>query len=207
MKKTLILAAVLLSGCATDPATTKLLVDAQREARNRPTLAVTCPGGGCSVLYHDPRDQANFKMPTNGWDATISISNSLTGIAQGLVVPAAMGYVASQGFKALQGSGGIINNTTTIGANSGTNSGNTTPTTTTTTTIGANSGTNSGNSGKLSGTTLTDQTSTPTVVTQPAPVIVTPTVVNQPTPVIVPPTIVTQPAPVIVTTPAPTPAP
>jgi hypothetical protein len=60
---------------------------------------------------------------------------------------------------------------------------------TTTSTIGANSGANSGNSGRLAGTSITDNTSTPTVVTQPAPVIVTqpaPIVVTQPAPVIVP---------------------
>ncbi len=49
-----------------------------------------------------------------------------------------------------------------------------------TTTIGANSGANSGNSGRLAGTSITDNTSTPTVVTQPAPVIVRPEVVRTP---------------------------
>jgi hypothetical protein len=52
----------------------------------------------------------------------------------------------------------------------------------------------SGNSGANSG----DATSTPTVVNQPAPVVVQPTVVNQPAPVVVQPTVVNQPAPVIV---------
>jgi hypothetical protein len=51
-------------------------------------------------------------------------------------------------------------------------------TTTTSTSIGANSGANSGNSGRLAGTSITDNTSTPTVVTQPAPVIVRPEVVQ-----------------------------
>jgi hypothetical protein len=58
-------------------------------------------------------------------------------------------------------------------------------TTTTTTTIGANSGANSGNSGRLAGTSITDNTSTPTVVVQPAPVIVRPEVVQ---PVVIQPT-------------------
>ena len=56
-----------------------------------------------------------------------------------------------------------------------------------------NVGENSGNSGKLAGYGLNDNTSTPTVVTQPAPTIVT-----QPTPTVVNPTVVTQPAPTIV---------
>jgi hypothetical protein len=52
---------------------------------------------------------------------------------------------------------------------------------TTTSTIGANSGANSGNSGRLAGTSITDNTSTPTVVTQPAPLVVT-----QPAPIVTP---------------------
>jgi hypothetical protein len=63
-------------------------------------------------------------------------------------------------------------------------------TTTTTSTVGANSGANSGNSGRLAGTSITDNTSTPTVVVQPAPVIVRPEVVRpeviQPTTPVVP---------------------
>jgi hypothetical protein len=62
---------------------------------------------------------------------------------------------------------------------------NVTTTTSTTSTVGANSGANSGNSGRLAGTSITDNTSTPTVVTQPAPVIVRPEVVQ---PVVIQPT-------------------
>jgi hypothetical protein len=74
--------------------------------------------------------------------------------------------------------------------------------TTTTSSVGANSGSNSGNSGRLAGGDLLDSTSIPTVVTQPAPLVV-----NTPAPTVVNPVIVTQPAPlvvnpVIVTTPA-----
>jgi hypothetical protein len=47
-------------------------------------------------------------------------------------------------------------------------------------TIGANSGTNSGNSGRLAGTSITDNTATPTVVTQPAALVVRPEVVTTP---------------------------
>jgi hypothetical protein len=46
--------------------------------------------------------------------------------------------------------------------------------------IGANSGTNSGNSGRLAGTSITDNTATPTVVTQPAALVVRPEVVTTP---------------------------
>lgn len=64
---------------------------------------------------------------------------------------------------------------------------------TTTSTIGANSGANSGNSGRIAGTAMTDATSVPTVVNATPPVVVTqpaPTVVIQPAPVIVPPCVV-----------------
>lgn len=44
--------------------------------------------------------------------------------------------------------------------------------------IGANSGSNSGNSGRLAGTAITDSTATPTVITQPAPLIVRPETVR-----------------------------
>jgi hypothetical protein len=59
---------------------------------------------------------------------------------------------------------------------------NVTTSTSTTSTVGANSGANSGNSGRLAGTSITDNTSTPTVVVQPAPVIVRPEVVQPTTP-------------------------
>jgi hypothetical protein len=60
---------------------------------------------------------------------------------------------------------------------------NVTTSTSTTSTVGANSGANSGNSGRLAGTSITDNTSTPTVVVQPAPVIVRPEVIQPTTPV------------------------
>lgn len=59
--------------------------------------------------------------------------------------------------------------------------------------VSGNSGANSGNSGTLAGQTLTQATATPTIVTQPSPVIVpaaVPVIVPQPAPVIVNPVIV-----------------
>jgi hypothetical protein len=56
--------------------------------------------------------------------------------------------------------------------------------------IGPNSGTNSGNSGRLAGSSITDNTHTPAIVTQPAPVVVRPEVVTQPVPAIVRPEVV-----------------
>lgn len=51
--------------------------------------------------------------------------------------------------------------------------------------IGANSGANSGNAGRLAGGAITDNTATPTVLTQPAPLVVRPEVVTQPTPLVI----------------------
>lgn len=62
-------------------------------------------------------------------------------------------------------------NVTTIGGNGVIGSGSYS--------IGANSGSNSGNSGRLAGGGITDNTATPTVVTQPAPLIVRPEVITQ----------------------------
>lgn len=62
-------------------------------------------------------------------------------------------------------------------------------TVTTSTTVGANSGSNSGNSGRIAAGDISDSTHTPTVVRQPPPVVVqqpAPIIVTQPAPVIVP---------------------
>lgn len=181
MKIHIVATAILLSGCATDPLVTKMMLDAQSEARSRPTLSMTCPAGGCTLTYHDPRDNVAIKLPTNGWDAATSIGNNITSIVGAAIVPAVLGSVAKAGFDALKGSGAV--NTTTTNATSSvstptstTNTSNANVfnanTTTNTATVGANSGANSGNTGKLSGTTLADATSTPTVVTQPTPIII-----------------------------------
>lgn len=133
----LIAAITTLAGCATDPEIARLALD------RKPTLAVTCPaGGGCTVEYRDPRDTP--RLPTNGYDAMVAISGQVTGLIGGAVVPAAMGAVAVDGFRAMRGHGQSTTTTSTT-----TDSHDTTTTTT------------------------TDSTHQPVVVTQPAPVIVT----------------------------------
>lgn len=143
----LIAALTAMAGCATDPATMQAAMDAQAKAR--PTLAVTCPAGGCTVEYTDPRDR-NVRLPTNGWDAAMTISGQVTSLIGGAVVPAAMGIVAVEGFRAMRGHGAQTTTTTTDSRDmsSITDSHDTTTTTT------------------------TDSTHTPTVVTQPAPIVV-----------------------------------
>ena len=61
-------------------------------------------------------------------------------------------------------------NVTTIGGNGVIGSGSYS--------IGANSGAQSGNSGRLAGGSITDNTATPTVVTQPTPLVVRPEVIT-----------------------------
>lgn len=73
------------------------------------------------------------------------------------------------GYPYARGSSVTTTTTTDSGHNVSTDSGHNA--------VGANSGSNSGNSGKLSGGNLNDATSTPTVVNQPAPVVVQPATV------------------------------
>ena len=172
MKALVILVALSLSACATDPTTVQTLVAAQQASNARPTLALECPAGSCKFEYTDPRDRQQLKMPTNGWDAMTSIGNNITSVVPLLVT----GQIAISGFNALKSSGAITNTTgavSTVGA---------------TTTL---SGTGSLGSGTYS------TTANPISTTTPAPVVVTPvtpitpTVINQP--VIVPDTVVITP--------------
>ena len=102
-------------------------------------------------------------------------------VGQALGVVGAVGGIYAGG-KAAEG---LLNSASKFiqpSANVSTVSNTTGPVTTST--VGANSGANSGNSGRLAGTTMTDATSAPTVVTQPDPVIVT-----QPAPIVINPTV------------------
>ena len=145
-----LLCALAMSACATDPKIVAAMIESHRAAQSIPTLTVRCPAS-CEVSYVDPRDRAQFRAPTNGWDAAIAIAPSVAGIVSATLPAVAVGYVAVRGFDALKGSGAVITRTTssttigpvdnsvrttttTTGPNSGPNSGNSTPTTTTTTT-------------------------------------------------------------------------
>jgi hypothetical protein len=99
-----------------------------------------------------------LRQSDNATAVAVSTNNAFVGIAGKIQAPAP--------------------NVTTIGGNGVIGSG--------AYSIGANSGSNSGNSGRLAGGSITDNTSVPTVVTQPVPVVVT-----QPAPVVVRPEVVT----------------
>ncbi len=178
-----------LSGCATDPATVGMLMQAQADVAKQPTLVLDCPQG-CSMRYTDPRDkQLNVKLPTNGWDAAVSVTQSVTGLVAGAVPYAAVGAVAIQGLKhagknttttnTASGDGAATGGTASfhteqIGPDSQ-NSPSTSTTNTTTTTDNSNQG---------------NATATPTVVMQPAPVVVPapdPVIVTQPAPIVIDP--------------------
>ncbi len=136
MKYIAIILALLLSACATDPATVQTLVAAQQASNARPTLALECPAGGCKFEYTDPRDRQSLKMPTNGWDAMTSIGNNVAGLVPILVT----GQIAVSGFNALKGSGAVnTTNTNTTGA-------------VTTSTVGATTSTSSTVGDSMSGT-------------------------------------------------------
>lgn len=109
MKTLILLVLVFLGGCATSTENLKAVLDAQTNAR--PTLSMTCPAGGCSLEYTDPRDRG-LKLPTNGYDALVAVSGQVTNMVSGAVVPVAIGAVAVRGFEALKGSGASTVTTT-----------------------------------------------------------------------------------------------
>lgn len=75
--------------------------------------------------------------------------------------------------QTLSGTGALNGNyTPTTTTTPTTNTTTTNTTRTSSSTVGDNSGSNSGNSGRIAGSSMTDATSTPTVVTQPEPVVV-----------------------------------
>lgn len=105
------LISLYLAGCATDPAT--LAAYKEMQMSQKPTLEVTCPAGGCSVAYRDPRDSNNMRLPTNGYDV-LNTAIATTGQVFGsAIVPAAFAIAATKGFAALKGSGQVTTNTTT----------------------------------------------------------------------------------------------
>jgi hypothetical protein len=163
----------ILAGCATDPATVGLMMQAQTEAAKRPTLAIDCPAG-CSVSYTDPRDRLTVKIPSNGWDAAMAMTASVERLVSGAVMPAAVAAIAIQGIK---GAGHDTVSTTTTNTSTNTTSSTSTVVDDHSTTSNITTTTTSTDSHD---TDSHDATATPTVVNQPPPVVVT-----QPAPIIV----------------------
>jgi hypothetical protein len=116
-----------LAGCGTTAAQYQMALNAQ--ATMKPTISLTCPAGGCTLDYTDPRDRG-VRLPTNGWDAVVHVGDTLGGVATAAIVPLAIGHVAVSGFNALKGSSVT---TSTTSNQIGPNSQNQATTTTTTT--------------------------------------------------------------------------
>jgi hypothetical protein len=155
----------ILAGCATDPATVGLMMQAQTEAAKRPTLAIDCPAG-CSISYTDPRDRLNVKLPTNGWDAALGMTASVERLITGAVMPAAVAAIAIQGIK---GAGHDTVSTTSTNATTTSSESSVVDDHATSSTVDSHNTTTTSTDSHA-----VDSTHTPTVVTQPAPVIVTP---------------------------------
>ena len=163
---------LLLAGCATTDEQMRMAIAAQQNVK--PTLKVTCPAGGCEVEYTDPRERHAIKLPTNGWDFAGKVTDTVGGLVNAAIVPAAFAYTAAKGFDALKGSGAVTTNTNTATTTSTSNQSTATSTTTTLSGTGViGDGTNSIPTTSTSTTTTTDNssTATPTVVN---PVIVRP---------------------------------
>ena len=206
--KTLIavLMGISLTGCATEDYGRYVAAqsDANRAAidAQKPLIRITAqPGqaitGLASLEVYTPTAAPVIQQSRpNEWIGVIGQALGILGTVGSLKVSgdAAVGLVDSvgkwttTGYSSVQAPApNIYTTTTTTDASDRSTTSTATSTSTDTsnravTTVGDNSGSNSGNSGRIAGTTMSDSTSTPTVVTQPAPVIVT-----QPAPVIVTP--------------------
>ena len=165
-------ALIILNGCATDPATVEHLARAHAEAAKVQTLTLEC-SGPCKASYIDPRDRPALALPTNGWDAARSITGSIERIVTGAVMPAAVAAVAITGIK---GAGHDTVSTTTT--NTTTNSTSSQSSVVDDHSVNTDSHASSVDSHNTDSHNTdshnVDSTHAPTVVTQPAPVVVTP---------------------------------
>ena len=100
MKITIMLMSLLvLSGCASNSMTNEQKVQLLKDYNERNTLTVTCPNGGCTIEYRDPRDKLQLPKNTNGYDVANSIVRSITNIATSVAPWAAVGIIATDGIK------------------------------------------------------------------------------------------------------------
>lgn len=157
----LALALLLVAGCATDPKAVKAVADANRDIAKTPTFQFECPEAGCTIkkfTYIDPNNRQFVKMPTNGWDAAMSLGRDVKDLAAGALPLGAIGYVAKKGFEAAghnstsmaSGNGastGGDGSASQVGPNSA-NQANTTSSATTTATTNTASGTGASTGGQ-----------------------------------------------------------
>lgn len=165
---------LVLQACSTAGLSNQELALVQTQLQLN-TLEIDCPSG-CSVKYRDPRDQIVLPHQVGPWEAVRDVGKAAIGQLPvvgmyGLGVRAldSISDLGAAGFWALTGSGAVTNTTYTTTSNVSTDNS-----------VGDYSGAASGNSGQQYTNTSgrinssDDYTSVPTVVTQPAPVVVTP---------------------------------
>ena len=175
MRIILMMLALVLAGCAStdfrDYLTAQHAANELAMKEQKPLFRLTAQDGQSitglkSIEVFTPQAPAQIQQARpNEWAGVLNNAISVAGGVGQVIATgrAAVGIADSVGKAATAGYGFIQS-----------------PGAVTTTTIGANSGANSGNSGRLAGGDVTDSTHAPTVVEQPAPVVVT-----QPQPVIV----------------------
>lgn len=151
-----------LSGCASKPTINDKLLDAQIAAAARPTFSLTCPPQGCTLgnlSYTDSRDRSSIRMPTNGWDFAGTVVRETGGLALGMSPWLAVGRIGVEGLRNAGHNSTSASTTTSTNATTSTNTETARYDLTTTYTDSYNA---------------VDSTHAPTVVTQPAPLVVGP---------------------------------
>lgn len=147
---TFIVSSLILTGCASS---SKLTSEQKHsliaEYTQQKTFEIECETG-CKVSYKDPRDTLNLPRETNGWDVANTAIGATASIITTAVPYAAIGIIATEGFKA--------SGDTVTGSYNSQSSSRTDIDRSTNLTDSLNS--------------TTDSTHAPTVVTQPEPVVV-----------------------------------
>ncbi len=198
MKMILTVIVLVLAGCGTDPAIISRMIDINEKQQGISTFEITCPPAGCqfaNLRYTDPRDRAQLKLPTNGYDAMIAVGQQAKELVSGTIPVFGMyklgTSIANKGFdtasEGLKMKSGDVNTSTTTNNTYNANQANTSNTNTMTGSTGVlGTGTYSTTSTSAVGTgvlgsgtyTTTDRhdsyTAIPTVVN---PLVVNPVVV------------------------------
>ena len=103
---------LMMGGCATSAESIHAMASAQADIASIRTIEAECTGP-CKISYTDPRDRLQIKMPTNGWDAVLSVAGSVERVVTGAVLPAAAVAMVREVRRAGEGGDVTTNNTTT----------------------------------------------------------------------------------------------
>ncbi|MCV6588050.1 MAG: hypothetical protein OIF57_03315 [Marinobacterium sp.] len=98
MKRLLIFFSVMtITGCSSKGLSAQDLAQLQQARPN--TLTVTCPAGGCTVEYRDPRDQIQLPRQTNAYDVAQQLIQTGGSVAMGVAPWVATASIAADSFK------------------------------------------------------------------------------------------------------------